>query len=125
MVGRPTNCDQETIDKALDYISDDKDRNYLSHDHAMPSIVGLCRILNRSRSTLYRWSEDENNAFWDILASSNEFQEFVVLNGTLKGDLNAQIGKLVLGKHGYSERVDSTHNVTALDHEEWLDSLDD
>lgn len=108
--GRPTSCDQETIDKALAYISNDETINYLSHGHAIPSVVGLCRVLNRARSTLYKWAEDPNNIFSDILADSNELQELVLLNGTLTNELNSNIGKLVLGKHGYHDKQDITGN---------------
>lgn len=128
MAGRPTECTEELIAKAREYLSDDWQVNYLSHDHAIPSIVGMCRVLNRARSAIYRWAEDENNEFKDILEESKEFQELVVLNGTLKGDLNAQIGKLVLGKHGYHEKQEIQQRTDfaivsdrPLTSEEWAD----
>lgn len=105
--GRPTNYTPELVQKATDYVSDDPEKNYLSYDHAIPSVVGLCRVLNRARSTLYAWGDDKSKSFSDILRAVNEFQELTVLNGTLKNQLNAQIGKLVLGKHGYHEKQDT------------------
>ncbi len=103
-VGRPTNYTKELGELAKEYLSDDESVNYLSYEHAIPSVVGLCRVLNRAKSTLYLWAKDEGHEFSDIIAKSNEFQEFVTLNGTLKGTLNPVIGKLVLGKHGYHEK---------------------
>jgi len=102
--GRPTEYNQEVIDNAYDYLSDDDEINYKSHGHAIPSIVGMCRVINRARTTLYRWAEEEGNEFKHILEQSNEYQEFATINGTLKNELNANIGKLVLGKHGYSDK---------------------
>jgi len=109
-MGRPTDYTPEIGEKAIAYLSDDESVNYLSHSHAIPSIVGLCRVLNRARSTVYQWAEDKEHDFADIIASNKEFQELVTLNGTLKGTLNPVIGKLVLGKHGYHEKQDT--NVT-------------
>ena len=102
--GRKTTCTPGVIKLALEYVSDDPKKNYLRYDHAIPSIVGMARVLKRSRATLYTWAKDPENTFHDILAENNEFQELVTINGTLKGELNAQIGKLVLGKHGYHDR---------------------
>ncbi len=106
--GRPTDYTPDIGELARSYLSDDESVNYLSYKHAIPSVVGLCRVLNRARSTIYQWAEDENHDFADILATSKEFQELVTLNGTLKGTLNPQIGKLVLGLHGYHEKKELT-----------------
>lgn len=114
--GRPTSCTPEVIGMALNYVSDDETVNYKSHNHVIPSVVGLCRVINRGRSTVYQWADIEDNEFVDILASCNEFQEFTVVNGTLKNEMNATIGKLILGKHGYHEKQDvdvsGSFNVT-------------
>jgi len=103
-VGRPTDYTQEIGETARAYLSDDESVNYKSYSHAIPSVVGLCRVLNRARSTVYQWAENEDHEFADILATSKEFQELVTLNGTLAGTLNPQIGKLVLGLHGYHDK---------------------
>lgn len=104
--GRPTQYTKEMGEKAQQYLSDDKTVNYESRGHAIPSIVGLCRILNVARSTLYLWAKDKDHEFSDILENSNELQELVLINGSLKNELNPTIAKLALGKHGYSEKQD-------------------
>lgn len=122
--GRPTTFNEEVAKAAREYLSDDESVNYKSHDHAIPSIVGMCRVIKRPKSTVYDWAKTEGHEFSDILAESNEFQELVTINGTLKGELNAQIGKLVLGKHGYHEKQEVNATVTEISHEEWLKSLE-
>ena len=96
--GRPKTLTSEVKKKARDYIND-----FESYGHAVPSVVGLCRVINRSRQTLYNWSNDDSE-FLDILREINENQELVTLNKSLTGEYNASIAKLLLGKHGYSDK---------------------
>lgn len=105
--GRPTTYSQEIYDKALDYVD-----NYEVYGDAFPSVVGLCKALNRSKSTIYDWGNKNHPSyqpdFSDILKEINECQEQVVLNRAIRGDYNAAISKLVLGKHGYHDKADTT-----------------
>ena len=96
--GRPKTLTSEVKKKARDYIND-----FESYGDAVPSLVGLCRVINRSRQTLYNWSNDDSE-FLDILEAINENQELVTLNKSLTGEYNATIAKLLLGKHGYTDR---------------------
>lgn len=96
--GRPKTLTSEVKKKARDYIND-----FESYGDAVPSLVGLCRVINRSRQTLYNWSNDDSE-FLDILEAINENQELVTLNKSLTGEYNATIAKLLLGKHGYSDK---------------------
>lgn len=99
--GRPTDYNEEVVAIALDYIE-----TYESeYEHAMPSIVGLCSVINRARTTVYRWAEEEDKDFKYILDMIMEKQQLVLFNGALKNDLNANIAKLALGKHGYSDKA--------------------
>lgn len=79
--------------------------NFMEYEHAIPSVVGLTRVLNVARSTLYRWGE-ENEEFQDILDAIQDNQEFALLDMGLKGLYNANITKLALGKHGYHDKQD-------------------
>lgn len=108
---RPTNCDKETIELAIHYAE-----NFEEFGHAIPSVVGLCKVINRARSSVYLWAGIQGNEFADILERINEYQEFVVLDKSLKGDYNPTIAKLVLGKHGYRDesKVVSTTRVSAV-----------
>ena len=78
--------------------------------HAVPSVVGLCSILNMRRATIYDLANKDEHDFKNILQVINEQQELVTFNRALRGEYNAAIAKLLLGKHGYHDKVDSTNN---------------
>lgn len=111
MPGRPTDYTSEIVSQAWDYIGTNPKKNYESHEHAIPSVVGMCRVLNRSRTTLYDWAKSKDNSFSYILPACKELQEFATVNGTLKNELNSNIGKLILGKHGYHDKQDVKQQV--------------
>lgn len=75
--------------------------------HAIPSIVGLARLLGVSRQGMYDWAKMEETDFKNIMSACNEEQELVLLNGSLKNELNCNIAKLALGKHGYHDKQDT------------------
>jgi hypothetical protein len=97
-IGRPKTLTGEVKQHAQDYID-----NFDSYGHAIPSVVGLCSVINRSRQTLYNWANTDDD-FLDILEAINERQELVTLNKSITGEYNATIAKLLLGKHGYSDK---------------------
>ncbi len=103
-MARPTTYTPEVVAAAWEYL-DTFDTEY---DHAVPSVVGLCQVINRSRTTLYDWAADPEKEFSDILAAIKEKQELVTFSRALKGEYNATIAKLLLGKHGYHERTEHT-----------------
>ncbi len=82
--------------------------NYADHDHAVPSVVGLCKVINVAKSTIYDWCKRDDNQFSDILDAIKENQELVTFNKALTGEYNSSIAKLLLGKHGYHDKVDNT-----------------
>lgn len=103
--GRPVEYSNEALEKALEYIQG----GWEKEGHAFPSVVGLCSYINRSRSTVYKWAQEEGKEdFSDILSRINETQELVAWARGLKGDYNATLVKLLLGKHGYHERSELT-----------------
>jgi hypothetical protein len=97
--GRPTEYTQEVAEKAREYLA-----CYEELGHAVPSVAGLSLYIERSRSTLYLWAKDpEKSEFSYILEQINATQEQKALSSGLKGDFNATICKLLLGKHGYND----------------------
>jgi hypothetical protein len=106
MAGRPTGYSDDLVEKARQYIEGDYDTIYR---HSIPSHLGLCEALSISKTSLYKWAGEEGKeAFADILAKCNAKQHNILISKGLSGDFNASIAKLVLGKHGYHDRVEST-----------------
>lgn len=103
--GRPTTYTPQVIKKAWEYA----DGGWQNADHAIPSIVGLCSVINRSTSTVYSWAADDDKEFLDILQKIKQEQELITFNKSLTGEYNATIAKLLLGKHGYHDKQDNTH----------------
>lgn len=106
--GRPCDFSQEIIDKSKNYLV-----TYSELGHAVPSIAGLATVLKVARSTIYEWQSDpEKKQFSDILSEILAEQEQITLSNGLKGDFNATIAKLLLGKHGYSDKAETQTTVT-------------
>lgn len=105
MTGRPTLYSEEMVAKARDYI----DTYSESNNAIIPSVAGLALRLGVSRQTIYEWNSDPEKAvFSDILQEILSKQEEILMNGALRGDLNATIAKLALGKHGYTDKAEQT-----------------
>ena len=102
MAGRPTKYNDKILEVAEDYL-----KNYnKEYKHLVPSIAGLSLVLKVGRATLYKWAEkEENSEFRDILEDIKKTQYLVTLHGGLGGDFNASIAKLLLGKHGLTEKT--------------------
>ena len=99
--GRPSKLTPEMLDKARQYL----DGGYMV-DELVPTIVGLALFLEIRRSTVYEWT-NENQEFSDIVDSVMKKQEKGLLKGGMAGDYNASITKLMLTKHGYSDKQET------------------
>jgi hypothetical protein len=105
MSGRPTKLTEALKTRARAYI----DGGFKDHGHAIPSHIGMAKVLGVSKSTLYLWGENKDSDFSDILADCMDAQQFTLLNGGLKSEFNSNICKLVLGKHGFSDKQETEH----------------
>lgn len=102
-MARPTHYSDEIVRRSKEYLD-----NYEAQGDVIPSVAGLAVFLGRSRTLLHDWAADEDKSeFKDILEQIGAKQEMVTLNNALAGSFNATIAKLLLGKHGYHEKVDS------------------
>ena len=103
--GRPTHYTEELIADALDYLE-----VYKTKEELVPTVVGLCRHINRSKSVVYNWAKDEDKAlFVDILGQIEELQHIGLVNGGLSSAFNPAITKMMLTKHGYSDKQEIDH----------------
>ena len=114
-MARPTKYTPEVLEKAEEYLD-----TYESINHAFPSDIGLATVLDISPKTLYNWAKDEDKApFLHILDKINSEQQRVAWHKGLNGEYNANLVKLLLGKHGFSDKQDTNHSgdvqVTAIE----------
>ncbi len=103
MAGRPTSWSKELEDKAWEYVNG----GWKELEHAVPMVVGLCTFIERSSSVIYEWEKDESKQFMDIVKAIKDIQHLELFNRSLVGDYNASMAKLMLTKHGYTDKVDS------------------
>lgn len=102
--GRPTEYTPELIEKAKDYLVNYKE----TYDHTVPTVAGLSIVLDMSRTTMYTWGEDENKKeFSYILRNLKALQENALISRGLDGKFNSTITKLILTKHGYSDKIET------------------
>ncbi len=96
-MARPTKYSKEMAEKSKEHLIVCVESNVL------PSIARLARYLMVARSTLYEWA-DKNKEFSYILEDFLSEQEALALEKGLNNEWNASIVKLLLGKHGYSDK---------------------
>jgi len=102
--GRPSTLTDEVKEKAIKYIKGD----YLI-DELVPTIEGLAVYLEVARRSIYNWKEVDPE-FLHIFEALMAKQAKGVFYGALKGDYNATISKLMLTKHGYSDKQEIDHS---------------
>lgn len=103
--GRPPTYGPDILDKAQDYLASFKELG-----DVVPSIAGLACFLGVTRETCRAWGNDPaKEEFSAILMDLMQRQERELLNGGLAGGFNAPITKMMLTKHGYSDRVETDH----------------
>jgi DNA-packaging protein gp3 len=93
-------CEDEEIEKGSD------ERPVYSLKVKLPTIEGLARHLKVNRDTLYAWAK-VHAEFSDILEDIRAEQADKLINNGLSGDYNPTITKLMLTKHGYSDKIDT------------------
>lgn len=113
--GRPTDYSEQIAIDSWDYISrcaDTYKDNRLTVN--LPSIEGLAFHLEVSRSTIYLWQK-EHQEFSDILEVLLQKQAQSLLNNGLSGAYNSTIAKLILTKHGYTDKTEVDQKTVVKD----------
>lgn len=118
-MSRPKEFDQTSIDKARKYLDMcidqyEKRGMFEKLKVKVPTIEGLARYLKIHRDTVYQW-EKENEEFSDILEELRSEQADRLLNMGLSGDYNSTIAKVLLTKHGYSDKQEIDQKTTVKD----------
>lgn len=102
-VGRPSEL-ADTLIKAKEYLLG----GYESVGEVIPSIAGLACFSSKNRDSIYQYAK-ESEEFSDILAQLKNLQESKLLNNGLNSTFNSTIAKLILTKHGYSDKQEIEH----------------
>ena len=107
-VGRPSLYSDEILRMAKDYLScfmGEGSDIKLFPAQVIPTAVGLCAYINIGTSTINVWDKDEEKLeFRAVLDRIKQIQHVIALNGGMTGVYSAPIVKLLLTKHGYSDK---------------------
>lgn len=101
--GRPTDLDEDVVNQVWEYLD-----TYEDQGDIVPTIEGLACFLKCSVASIYTWEsrEDANGSqFLEAINAVRAAQGRKLLNGGLEGTLNSGITKLILTKHGYSDKT--------------------
>lgn len=109
--GRPTKLTRKTREKAKAYLNwaREQAQNYKNTGKQPPIVpmkedfVLACGI---STTRLYEWIKFDDK-FREMFDELSAIQAFIVGNGSLNGQYNAPIAKLLLAKHGYVEKTET------------------
>jgi hypothetical protein len=108
-MARPTDYTPELVAKAWAYANGE----WAEVGDPVPSVAGLACEIGVRRETCHAWAKDETKEFSNILSKIAETQERQLLRGGLSSAFNAPITKMMLTKHGYSDRIEQ--DVTSSD----------
>ncbi len=100
----PSKYSPAMFEKAKNYVVNSE---WQTRGRKVPSIADLANYLGISNKTLYNWRDDPKKP--EVLHISDQvlqIQEIVLQDGGLSGDFNSTIAKLMLGKHGYADKVE-------------------
>jgi len=75
----------------------------------IPTIEGLCLVLDIAKDTCYAWEKLYPEFSYDI-DRLRKLQASRLVEGGLSGSYNPTIAKVLLTKHGYREGIDNTTN---------------
>ena len=108
--GRPTLYTDHMLERAKQY----KNGAYEQQNEVIPTLEGLSFYLGINKATVNAWRyDDEHIDFSRIVEDVVNKQAMMLLNGGLSGVYNANITKLILNKHGYSDSqiIETNQNV--------------
>lgn len=102
--GRPTKLTDELIEKARHYVRNfDKE----PYNDVIPSLVSLAYVCGLATSTVNDWkARAVDERFSDICSQIEQLQHKRLIDNGLTGVFTPAITKMILSKHGYSDRID-------------------
>lgn len=104
--GRPTEYNESKLMMARAYI----EGGWEAQGDVVPQVVSLALAMGVSKAVIYQWAKDpDKKEFVDILTRVQQAQEQKLINGGLSGGFNPAVTKMLLCKHGYSDKVEQDH----------------
>jgi hypothetical protein len=103
--GRPTSYTPKLVKAAWDYVNG----GWITVGDKVPTVAGLACEIGVARETCHAWAKDESKEFSHILQAIAQKQERELVNNGLDGTFNPPITKMMLTKHGYSDKVEQDH----------------
>jgi hypothetical protein len=76
---------------------------YEEEGQVLPTIAAFSRFVKVNKDTLYEW-EKKHSEFKEAMDDLRAAQETALINNGLAGTYNSTITKLILSKHGYSDK---------------------
>lgn len=125
MAGRPTDYNDQILSSAWHYLESCEDaeeqiitgqseKGFTTFGNKvtvkLPSIEGLALFIGIHKDTVYEW-EKIHPEFSDVINVLRNKQVERLINKGLSGDYNANIAKLLLSKHGYTEKQQLEHST--------------
>lgn len=105
--GRPTEYTDEKLELARMYL----EGGWEEQGDAIPQVAGLALAMGVDRSTVYEWaSHDDKKDFSYIFTRVMALQERGLINHGLRSTFNPAITKMMLTKHGYSDKSEIDHS---------------
>lgn len=105
ITGRPRLLTPELMEKAESYLHRWKDMG-----DTVPTLESFALFLEITRPTVYDWKAN-NEEFSYIVEKVSAAQARELMNRSLSGELNASISKLMLHKHGFSEKSEVVNTM--------------
>lgn len=102
--GRPSKYGPKVIDRAKKY----RDGQWKVEGDAVPQLAGLACYIGVNRSTVQDW-EAKHEEFSVICRDIMTAQERALANGGLTGEFAQPITKMMMAKHGFSDKVENDH----------------
>lgn len=102
--GRPSKYNADMQAAAEQYVN-----NFHEYGDVVPTVASLALHLDVAIKTLYNWATEENPEFLHIFNRLELLQHKSLVNGGLAGGFNPAVTKMMLTKHGYSDKQEIDH----------------
>ena len=109
--GRPNTTPEqmaERVERARWYV----EGGWKEEGDIVPTVAGLACVLKISRETIYEWARNDDR-FSDVHKELMSVQERQLVNGGLAGGFNSAVTKVMMTKHGYTDKVEQ--DITSSD----------